>query len=354
MDKRVNDILRRLCIKGYECYVVGGYVRDYLLGRITNDYDLCTNATIKELKIILADYPIKEINYNTMVIKFNNIKVEITPYRKEIKYYNRRPIEYELVNTLEEDIVRRDFTINTICLDYNNCIIDLLDGENDLKKKIIRCVGNVEKKIQEDPLRILRALRFSALLDFSIDECLEESIRKYGYLIKTLSYERKKQEINYLIKLRRLDILKKYSLEKYLDINLNKITYYTHDILVWMQLDYLGKYCVTKKEKKLFRQIKELDNLDLTDYNIYNYGLAISSLVAELKGIDILERFNLLPIKKRDDIDISSQDILKVINQPKLINKIYIHLEKLIIKRELINEYSIIMSYLKIIKHTIY
>ncbi len=353
MDSRVNNILKRLCYKGYECYVVGGYVRDYLLGRVTNDYDLCTNATIKELMIILNDYPIIKVDYNTLVIKFNDINIDITPYRKEIVYYKRKPVRYELVNTLREDIVRRDFTINTICLDYDNHIVDLLNGQNDLINKTIKVVGNAEKKIQEDPLRILRALRFSALLRFRIDEYLDEVIKKYGYLVKTLSYERKKQEINTLIKLKRLDILKKYQLEEYLDIRIDNIIYYTHDILVWMQLDYLKKYCLTKKEKKLLKQIKDLEEQGLTDYNIYKYGLDISCLVAELKGVDILEHYNLLPIKKRSDIAVSSQDILMIINHPEQINQIYTNLEKKIINRELQNEYSVIMSYLKIIKHTI-
>lgn len=353
MDVRVTNILRRLNGNGYECYVIGGYVRDYLLGHMTNDYDLCTNASISYLKLILKDYPIIAINYSTMVIRFDDINIDITPYRKEIKYHKRKPVKYELVNTLSEDIIRRDFTINTICLNYNNNIVDLMNGIHDLNNKIIKVVGNAEEKIKEDPLRILRALRFSVYLDFNIDEYLERAIKKYGSLLMSLSYERKKDEINKLIKIRRLDILKRYDLVKYLDIKLDKITYYDHDILVWLQLDYLGKYSVTKKEKKLIMKIKELNAIGLTDYNIYKYGLYISCLVAELKKIDILDRYNLLPIKNRDDINISSKDILSVINNPILINKIYIDLEKKIINRELINEYDIIMSYLKIKKHTI-
>lgn len=353
MDIRVNNILRRLNDNGYECYVIGGYVRDYLLGYNTNDYDLCTNASILNLKLILNDYPIVAINFNTLVIKFDDINIDITPYRKEIIYNKRRPVKYELVNTLSEDIVRRDFTINTICLDYNSNIIDLINGQQDLNKKIIKAVGNVDKKISEDPLRILRALRFSAYLNFSIDKCLECAIKKYGNLLMSLSYERKKEEINKLIKVRRLDILKKYNLVKYLDIKLDKVTYYDSDILMWLQLDYLGKYCVTRKEKNLIRRIKELNTLGLTDYNMYKYGLDISCLVAEFKKVDILDRYNLLPIKSRADINISSKDILSIIDNPKLINKIYIDLEKKIINKKLINEYDIIMSYLKIKKHTI-
>lgn len=353
MDIRVNNILRRLNDNGYECYVIGGYVRDYLLGYNTNDYDLCTNASILNLKLILKDYPIVAINFNTLVIKFDDINIDITPYRKEIVYNKRRPVQYELVNTLSEDIVRRDFTINTICLDYNSNIIDLINGQQDLNKKIIKAVGNVDKKIKEDPLRILRALRFSAYLNFSIDKCLECAIKKYGNLLMSLSYERKKEEINKLIKVRRLDILKRYDLVKYLDIKLDKVSYYDSDILVWLQLDYLGKYCVTRKEKKLIKKIKELNTLGLTDYNMYKYGLDISSVVAEFKKVDILDRYNLLPIKSRADINISSKDILSIIDNPKLINKVYIDLEKKIINKKLINEYDTIMSYLKIKKHTI-
>ena len=354
MDIRVNNILRRLNDNGYECYIIGGYVRDYLLDRVNNDYDLCTNSPLSYLKILLKDYPVILTNYNTMVIRFDDINIDITPYRREIAYCKRKPVQYELVSTLSEDLVRRDFTINTICLNYDNNVIDLMNGQDDLNNKIIKAVGDVEKKVKEDPLRILRALRFSAYLHFNIDKDLEFAIKKYGVLLKDLSYERKKSEINKLIKIRRLDILKKYDLEKYLDIKLDRITYYEHHILVWMQLDYLGKYCVTKKEKNLIIKIKELNASGLTDYNIYKYGFDLSCLVAEFKKMEILDRYNLLPIKKRADINISSKDILSIINKPRLLSKIYINLEKKIINKELINEYDIIMSYLKVIKHTIY
>ena len=148
------DVWNRIVIKimklinsyGYDCYIVGGFVRDKLLNIESHDYDLCTNALIKDLIKILDKYNIISINYGTLTILIEDLKIEITTYRKEIKYYKRKPVEYIFVNTLEEDLHRRDFTINSICIDMNYNIIDLLGGINDINSKLISLAKKVVAK----------------------------------------------------------------------------------------------------------------------------------------------------------------------------------------------------------------
>ena len=284
MNRIVNNIMTLISNHGYDVYYVGGYVRDYLLGIKSDDYDLCTSASIEELKYILNDYEY-DVNLETLCIKIDAIKIEITPYRKEVEYYNRRPIKYEHVNNLIDDLYRRDFTINSICMDKDGNIVDLLNGRNDLNNKIIRCIGNSNDRIVEDPLRILRALRFSAYLNFDIDNELMKSIYDIKELLRELSYERKYLEIDKIIDLKRLDILEGVS--EYLDIDLSNIKYYNSKILVWMNIDYLNKYCISKKDRNIIDSVNKLNSEGLNNYSIYKYGLYISSLVGELNNIDV-------------------------------------------------------------------
>lgn len=345
MNKEVINILNIINNNSYEAYIIGGFVRDYLINIKSNDYDICTNCPIKILSSILNNYEYK-IYFDTLTIEIEDINIQITPYRKEFNYKNRHP-EYINVLDLKTDLLRRDFTINSICMDSNNEIIDILNGREDLNNRLIKCIGDIDTKLIEDPLRILRAIRFSIKLGFNIETKLKDKIIEYGYLLKNISYEIKKKEIEYLISYKRLDILKEYNLDKYLDINLENIKYYDNYILVWMNIDYLNRYIVSKKDKKLIKDITELHGLGLTMYNIYKYGLYISSLVAQLDNIDIKDIYESLIIKSRGDIDINTSDILNIIENKKDIEKIYIDLEKNILEERLDNDYNIIINYLK-------
>ena len=280
----------------------------------------------------------------TLCIKIDAIKIEITPYRKEVEYYNRRPIKYEHVNNLIDDLYRRDFTINSICMDKDGNIVDLLNGRNDLNNKIIRCIGNSNDRIVEDPLRILRALRFSAYLNFDIDNELMKSIYDNKELLRELSYERKYLEIDKIIDLKRLDILEGVS--EYLDIDLSNIKYYNSKILVWMNIDYLNKYCISKKDRNIIDSVNKLNSEGLNNYSIYKYGLYISSLVGELNNIDVSNIYNSLPIKCRKDINISSYDIIDIIEDIKGVENVYIKIEKAIVNNDINNVYSEIVDYI--------
>lgn len=344
MNKNVLRILNIIESNGYDAYVVGGYVRDYLLGIYSNDYDICTSCPLDILKSIIDyDYNIK---LSTINIIIDDINIDITPYRKEIEYKDRKPIKYEYTNSLLEDIYRRDITINTICMDNKLNIIDLLGGKNDLDNKIIKCVGNIDKKISEDPLRILRIIRFKALYNFNIDKKLELGIMKYKYLLKNISYERKKIEIINLINIKRLDILFDYDLYKYLDIDISNIKYYDNILLTIMNIDVNNKYIVSNKEKNIINKVKELDSIGLSNYNIYKYGYEISHLVGLLNNINIDYLYNKLVIKSRGDINISSYDIINIVKDNKLINKVYEYIEKSILDRQINNNKSEIINYI--------
>ena len=166
MNKEIVNVLKKIESNNFEAYVIGGYVRDKLLGIETYDIDIATNALPKD---IMSIFNIKSVtNYGTAKISTDNYRFDIATYRKELSYSNRNP-EVKYINSLNEDIVRRDFTINTIAMNKDGEIVDYLNGVKDLQNRLIRCVGDPTQKIKEDPLRILRALRFSIILDFKLE-----------------------------------------------------------------------------------------------------------------------------------------------------------------------------------------
>ena len=185
LNKIIKKVLSAIEKKGFEAYLVGGYVRDLLLGKISYDIDICTNATPKDLITIFPMALAKSLG--GIDFKIKEYHFEIMTYREEISYENRRPSEYNYINNLVLDLQRRDFTINAICMNTKGEIIDLVKGVNDLTNSRIVMIGDAAKKLKEDPLRILRAIRFATTLNFNLDNTLVKEIKNnYKELKKSL------------------------------------------------------------------------------------------------------------------------------------------------------------------------
>ena len=187
------NLLKEINELGYEAYIVGGYPRDLYMNKINTDIDICTN--IKE-ELLKSNFDvISSTQFGSFVVKKGYYNFEITLFRKELYLNNRYP-EVTYVDSLEEDLKRRDFIINTLCIDYNGNYVDLLAARSDIDNKIIRVVGNIEKKMTEDPLRIIRAIRFASDLDFKIEEELIKYIKNNSMLLNNLSKNRILKEID--------------------------------------------------------------------------------------------------------------------------------------------------------------
>lgn len=192
---KMLEILKKIESKGFEAYFVGGYPRDKYMGKESSDFDICTNAKPEDLnKIFICD--MRYASYGNVRVNYNNQEYEITTFRKDIKYKNYRQPEIVYVETLEEDLQRRDFTINTLCIDANGNYVDLLNARKDIDNKLLRTVGNADLKIKEDALRIIRALRFACDLNFKLDADLKNSISKYKNNIYLINSDKVKHEIN--------------------------------------------------------------------------------------------------------------------------------------------------------------
>ena len=180
---------------GYRLYMIGGTTRDYLLGLDVFDFDFVTDATPEEIKSFLPDADFTFAKFGSVRVKVDGVKVDVTTLRVEEDYGDfRHPGKIRFVKTIEEDYVRRDFTINAIYIDEDFKVIDPSHGLEDLKNKLIRFIGDPEKRIKEDPLRILRANRFANKLGFKIEENSQKAMEKLNYLLDKLNPDKIKEE----------------------------------------------------------------------------------------------------------------------------------------------------------------
>jgi tRNA nucleotidyltransferase (CCA-adding enzyme) len=193
----VQIILDTLKDNGYEAYIVGGSVRDFITGNdVPKDYDIATNALPEKIiKLFRKTIP-TGIKHGTVTVMINEERYEVTTYRLDGEYLdNRKPEGVTFVSNLEEDLARRDLTINSLAFNEDDGIIDYFGGIEDLNNKIIRAVGEPNKRFQEDALRMLRAIRFAARLDFQIEERTLVAIKANSKLILNISLERIRDEL---------------------------------------------------------------------------------------------------------------------------------------------------------------
>lgn len=197
-------ILNALKSAGYSAYAVGGCVRDHFLGNINSDTDITTSALPQEVEKILAEKNIKVIEtglkHGTVTAVIDKTPFEITTFRSDGEYKDsRHPQNVEFVSDLELDLKRRDFTVNAMAYNEEQGIVDLFGGMQDLKNKIIRAVGDPDKRFKEDALRIMRALRFSSVLGFKVEENTKKAIFNNMRLLKNISAERIFSELKKLL-----------------------------------------------------------------------------------------------------------------------------------------------------------
>ncbi|MCD8195027.1 MAG: CCA tRNA nucleotidyltransferase [Coprobacillus sp.] len=184
---------------GYSFFMVGGTVRDFIMYKEVGDYDIATDATPDEVVVILKDYSFDASfkKYGVITLKKDGIRYDIVTFRKEFVYTDyRHPAIIEYVKSMEEDVVRRDFTINGLYMDDRFKIYDFVGGQKDIENKVIRTIGDPRVRITEDPLRILRAIRFSLTLGFSIDPDLEQAIKDNVGLLHELNPEKIRHELS--------------------------------------------------------------------------------------------------------------------------------------------------------------
>jgi tRNA nucleotidyltransferase (CCA-adding enzyme) len=202
LPKEALIVLNELEKNNFEAFLVGGFVRDLLLNRPTHDIDCATNALPDEIERVFRSYKQSSIgkDHGTIGTKVNDLWIEITTYRVDDETKDHRhPKSVKFTPSLKEDVLRRDFTINALAINLKLELFDYVQGQTDIQNKVIRCVGNPEKRFYEDSLRILRAIRFACQLDFEIEEKSLLEMHKHRFLLNTLAVERIYQEFKLIL-----------------------------------------------------------------------------------------------------------------------------------------------------------
>ena len=353
-----KEILEFLNKNNYQAYIVGGFVRDKLLGIESFDIDITTDATPKEIKELFDNIVIFD-EYGAVKLNYKNNIYDVTTLRKDIEYgINRKDLKIEYTSNIEDDIKRRDFTINSLYMDKDENIIDLYNGIDDINNKIIKVKGNISKKIKEDPIRILRALRYSIKLDFTIENNLYNEIKNNINLLSNLSFYRKKEELDKIFMINKIskinELFYNLNISKSLEIELSdKIVYTTQTIGIWAQIVFSDNYPFTKLEKQTINNIRSIINDNKIDnYTVYKYGSYASEIAGEILNIDkksIDEIHNNLAIYDQKDIMISFNEISHIIcnDDVNLIKEIISKLEEEIVYGRLNNTKEDIINYIR-------
>jgi tRNA nucleotidyltransferase (CCA-adding enzyme) len=259
----VELIIDKLYKNGYEGFAVGGCIRDSILGLEPKDWDITTSSTPDQTKELFNSlgYKVIEtgIQHGTVTIIINKMPYEITTYRVEGDYIdNRRPSKVYYTSKLEEDLKRRDFTINTFAYNYKVGLVDCFNGIKDLNCKKIKAVGDGNERFQEDALRMLRAIRFSSQLDFSIDDYTEEAIINNSKLLKNISIERIREEFKKIL----ISDIPSKGIRKLIELNL--MEYIIPELIELVDFNQRSKY----HDKDIFNHVMEaLDNTN-NDFNL--------------------------------------------------------------------------------------
>lgn len=366
-------LIEKINSLGYEAYFVGGSVRDYLLKRKSFDIDISTSATPEVLMNNFKAVPIG-LKFGTVLIIFNKHKYEVTTFRKDLAYYDNRHPEGVIFSTkIEEDVQRRDFTINGLYMTKDFEIIDLVNGIDDLKNELITTIGNPDDRFREDALRMLRAFYLVSKLDFKIDKNTFLSIHKNKELIKNVSAERIYREIDKIIsydnKKEALSLLVDSALYKYLpglskgikylvdnDVEFEKEVFFPFCFFINGKVDKFWKLSnVLEKHYKNVIKLLSLKSLTLEELIKYNkQDIEVFAKINEFYKVydltydKIINMYDELPITKVTELAINSEQLIEFYKKEPgpWIKDIQQELLSAIINKELDNNYSIIIEYL--------
>ena len=356
LSKDVVQLFELFNRAGFKLYIIGGAVRDYLLNREIKDYDFCTDAKPWEMEEILKGYNIDtyQSNLGSVKIHLNNNVYEITSFRREFGVKDfRYPNKIEFVSQLKEDVLRRDFTINSLAYSINDGIVDCLNGISDLNNGKIKFIKDCKESINEDPIRLIRALRFSKLLDFKISD------EDLNVFLETASLVNDLGKIKYdeLFKLFEIKGCKKFLL-KYFNIYKNSypilnncefINVLNSDLdescLKYVLLYFINDLSLMNKKDQII--IRGLNNIKILDIDLYNTKLLMIEykeyldkilVILEAFGKDVTNIKNNIDIIKSEkhclyvnDLDISYIDLENLKIEVKYYGKVFKYLLNLVL-----------------------
>ena len=379
-------ILETIEKAGYEAYFVGGSVRDTMLSKPIHDVDIATSAYPEEIKKIFKRTVDSGIEHGTVMILDHGTGYETTTFRTESTYTDfRRPDEVKFVRSLDEDLKRRDFTVNALALTKDGEVIDLFGGVQDMSAQILRAVGKPEERFHEDALRMMRAVRFAAQLDFKIDDATQKAIAENAPLLANIAVERTNVEftklmqgtsasygliemiksglVNFMPGLANTD----QDLAAYAELLQNAQP--TDDNQAWSLLSFelglspkdTGEFLKLWKQpndmiqtaKAVIALMNKLRLGDVSDWDLYQTQDAITTALATIRLSevtanveDLSVRYQALPIKHKKELAINGGELMKSLHLTPgpLFGKILADLEHLVVIGEQVNDKAALLQ----------
>ena len=320
------EVLKLIEEHGFEAYIIGGSVRDHLLGLVSHDVDICTNASIEDLSKIFNNMTLNGSKYLSVTVTYDNYDFEITHFRRDVSYVNHRHPVVEQVSNIYEDLKRRDFTINAIAMSKEGKYIDMFGGQVDLENEVLKVIGDPNVRFDEDALRILRACYFVGKLDFDIEEnTLQGMIHNKQYL-KELSNQRLFDlsiKIIYAKYSKGLRYVKDNDLFEYCPVykNLFDIANKSYKLEELFSL-YYQKHKEFPSEfpqmyKNLVMSVDEIIGSNFSNYAMYKnqqyFNIAFNvAKVLKINANEQVIKFYNLPIKEDSDLVVSKYEISNV------------------------------------------
>lgn len=381
-------VLEEIEQAGYEAYFVGGSVRDHILGLPIHDVDIATSAYPEEIKKIFKRTVDTGIQHGTVTVLMGDDSYEITTFRTESGYQDyRRPDKVTFVRSLEDDLKRRDFTINALAVDIHGNVIDKFDGLKDLDKKIIRAVGKAEARFHEDALRMMRAVRFQAQLDFKVEDKTAQAIADNAPLLEKIAVERIREEFVKMM----LSNSWQTGLEDFIDLGLSEYCpdfksqketlselLQTHgekfldEDEAWGAIGYVlslnhGEFNKLLRDWKVSNKTREVslntlnmlhlfENQDFDLWNIYKLGvdnLERTLNLCQMFGEDfdyqaLREKVAKISIKSSHDLAITGKDICEIleVKPGPIIGKSMVQIERAVVEGNVFNNFDDLRHYL--------
>nr|WP_268913106.1 CCA tRNA nucleotidyltransferase [Lentilactobacillus sp. SPB1-3]MCZ0977246.1 CCA tRNA nucleotidyltransferase [Lentilactobacillus sp. SPB1-3] len=384
-------ILRKIEAAGFEAYFVGGSVRDTILGREIHDVDIATSAYPEEVKQIFDRTVDTGIQHGTVMVLDHGNGYEVTTFRTESTYQDyRRPDEVTFVRSLEEDLKRRDFTINALALSENGEITDLFSGLDDMKNHLIRAVGVPDERFNEDALRMMRAIRFSSQLDFDIEPETEGAIDRHAHLLEKIAIERIHEEFVKMM----MGVRPNLGLNKMIEMGLAKHVPDFKDqetalkqlsqlpltgldeIQIWALFAFGFKYDqarinkfmrnwkssnqLTEEVSKTALLLNEVAEGQAGNLELYKAGetaVVAADHLAQILSLPIepdklASKYKQLQIKTKRDLAISAKDLItnKVLTPGPQLGQVLNNLEQSVVENKLNNNYVELLTAAKSIK----
>lgn len=372
--EQAKSILRTLKANNFDAFLVGGFVRDFIMNRSSDDIDITTSALPDEVEALFPNVKHTGKKFGGVTVIMDDHTFEVTTFRKEGKYLQHRyPEEVTFSNSIEEDLIRRDFTINALIMDEDEKVIDMVDGLSDMNEKSLRAIGNPARRFQEDALRILRAFRFISKLGFTLEESTKQAIIEHRSLIETISIERIMQELDKIIRgsyrNQALQAMMETGVDNHL-FGLQKGISYLATIdeeiypleffmIAFILDDMEDIWRFSNRDYRLIQQVMNLHEVTKEDqfnkYILFSNKLEPCLITNRINGLlgyhdqesEILKMWNDMPVKDVCDLSFKGQDILALTSLKKrsIIGLVIDDLLREVLEGTMENKYEILKPY---------